>query len=107
MRYFAVLFLGLALQASAQDPIITNTQQSLVALNPSFAGSNGLLRYQSNMRSQWYNLSGSYLTFYNSIDAYIKPLKGGIALAYTRDDQARGTLVTNRIDLSYAQHISL
>jgi type IX secretion system PorP/SprF family membrane protein len=107
MRYFAVLFLGLALQASAQDPIITNTQQSLVALNPSFAGSNGLLRYQSNMRSQWYNLSGSYLTFYNSVDAYIKPLKGGIALAYTRDDQAKGTLVTNRIDLSYAQHLSL
>jgi type IX secretion system PorP/SprF family membrane protein len=59
------------------------------------------------MRSQWYNLSGSYLTFYNSVDAYIKPLKGGIALAYTRDDQAKGTLVTNRIDLSYAQHLSL
>ncbi|MDF2452669.1 MAG: hypothetical protein K0S26_2173 [Bacteroidota bacterium] len=107
MRYFKVLFIALSLQANAQDPVYTNTHQSLIALNPSFAGSNGLLRYQSTTRSQWFNLSGTYLTYYNSIDAYIKPIKGGIALTYVRDDQARGTLVTDRIDLTYAQHFNL
>ncbi len=107
MRYVTVLSLVLSLQVNAQDPLYTNTQQSLVALNPSFAGSNGGLRYQSNTRIQWYNTSGSYQTYYNSIDAYIKPIKGGIALAYVRDDQAKGTLITDRIDLSYAQHFSL
>jgi len=107
MRYIKALFIVLSLEANAQDPVYTNTQQSLVALNPSFAGSNGLFRYQSTTRSQWFNLSGSYLTYYNSVDAYIKPIKGGIALSYIRDDQAKGTLVTDRIDLTYAQHFSL
>jgi type IX secretion system PorP/SprF family membrane protein len=107
MKYITVLLVAIGLHGYAQDPIYTNTQQSLIALNPSFAGSNGLLRYQSSTRSQWYNLSGSYLTYCNSVDAYIKPIKGGIALSYIRDDQAKGTLVTDRIDLSYAQHFNL
>lgn len=107
MRYLLIFCLGSCLAGLAQDPVFTNAHQSLIALNPSFAGSNGVVRYQSNTRSQWYNLTGSYLTFYNSVDAFIKPINGGIALTYTRDDQSRGTLVTNRIDLSYAQHLSL
>lgn len=106
MRYITILFLGYCLNSFAQDPLFTNTHQSLIHLNPSFAGSNGLLRYQSTTRSQWYNLSGSYLTYFNSIDVFIKPVRGGLALTYTRDDQAKGTLVTDRIDLTYAQHLS-
>lgn len=107
MRFILIVCLGYCLNTFAQDPLFTNTHQSLIHLNPSFAGSNGLLRYQSNTRSQWYNLSGSYLTFYNSVDAYIKPMRGGFALTYLRDDQAKGTLVTDKIDLTYAQHINL
>lgn len=105
MRYITVLFLGLSLNTFSQDPVFTNASQSLIALNPSFAGSNGLLRYQSNTRNQWYNLSGSYLTFYNSVDAFIQPMNGGLALTYSNDNQSGGTLITNRIDLSYAQHL--
>lgn len=107
MRLYIIILFCLSLNLYSQDPIYTNTQQSLVALNPSFAGSNGLLRYQSSTRSQWFNLSGSYLTYYNSIDAYIKSIKGGLSLCYVRDDQAKGTLVTDRIDFSYAQHFNL
>lgn len=101
-----LILVTLHLSVAAQDPLFNTTQQSLIHLNPSFAGSNGLLRYQGIYRNQWYNLSGSYSTFYNSVDAYIKPIRGGIALSYMRDDQAKGTLVTDRIDLSYAQHLS-
>ncbi len=107
MRYTIIFVLGTFLNAFSQDPVFTNAHQSLVALNPSFAGSNGLLRYQSNTRNQWYNSSGpSYLTYYNSVDVFIKPLNGGLALTYTHDDQAKGTLITNRIDLAYAQHLN-
>ena len=106
MRNILLLILVLNLKAIAQDPLYTNTHQSLVALNPSFAGSNGLLRYQSATRFQGFNLSGTYLTYYNSLDAFIKPIRGGIALSYVRDDQAKGTLITDRIDLTYAQHFT-
>lgn len=106
MKTICIILLALAFNLSAQDPLLTNTQQSLIHLNPSFAGSNGLFRYQSFYRNQWPALSGSYTTFYNSVDAYIKPIQGGIALAYMRDDQARGTLTTDKLDLSYAQHLN-
>jgi type IX secretion system PorP/SprF family membrane protein len=107
VKYLLIFLLGPYVNTFSQDPVFTNAHQSLVALNPSFAGSNGLLRYQSNTRNQWYNLSGSYLTFYNSVDMFIKPMNGGLALTYTHDDQSRGTLVIDRIDLTYAQHFAL
>lgn len=106
MKAISIILLALALNLSAQDPLLINTQQSLIHLNPSFAGSNGLFRHQSFYRNQWPALSGSYVTYYNSFDTYIKPIRGGIALAYMRDDQARGTLITDKLDLSYAQHLS-
>lgn len=106
MKYIVVIIFAWSLRLSAQDPVFTNTQQSLLHLNPSFAGSNGGLRYQGIYRSQWFDLSSPYRTFYNSMDTYIRPIRGGIGLAYMRDNQANGTLITDRIDLSYAQHLS-
>ena len=106
MKYITFLCLAICLRLSAQDPLFTNTSQSLINLNPSFAGSNGGLRVQSCYRDQWYNLTGFYQTFNTSLDAYIKPIKGGIALSYTKDDQSNGTLVTDRLSLTYAQHLS-
>ncbi|MES2134265.1 MAG: PorP/SprF family type IX secretion system membrane protein [Bacteroidota bacterium] len=107
MKYIPFLFLAICLRLSAQDPLFTNTSQSLISLNPSFAGSNGGLRVQSSYRDQWYNLTGFYQTLSTDVDAYIKPMKGGIALSYMRDDQSNGTLVTDRLSLTYAQHLNL
>lgn len=107
MRYIPFLCLAICFRLSAQDPLFTNTSQSLINLNPSFAGSNGGMRVQSGYRDQWYNLTGSYKTFSTDVDVYIKPMRGGLALSYMRDDQSNGTLVTDRISLTYAQHLSL
>jgi type IX secretion system PorP/SprF family membrane protein len=106
MKILLIIFVVLSLRLAAQDPVFTNTQQSLIHLNPSFAGSNGGLRYQGIYRDQWNNLAGSYTTLYNSVDAYIKPIRGGIGLSYMRDNQGNGILITDRFDLSYAQHLS-
>jgi type IX secretion system PorP/SprF family membrane protein len=106
MKIILIIFVALSLRLAAQDPAFTNTQQSLIHLNPSFAGSNGGLRYQGIYRNQWNNLDGRYATVYNSVDAYIRKIRGGLGLSYMHDDQA-GTLKTDRIDLSYAQHFSL
>ncbi len=106
MKYILAITLALSLSLNAQDPVFTNTPQSLIHLSPSFSGSNGGLRYQGIYRNQWFDLSSPYITFYNSVDAYIRRIHGGVGLAYMRDNQANGTLVTDRIDLSYAQHLS-
>ncbi|MCW3075814.1 MAG: hypothetical protein JWO32_423 [Bacteroidetes bacterium] len=86
----------------AQDPLFTSTQQSLAYLNPSFTGSNGIIRNQAAFRNQWPQLSGSYVTFLNSTDVYLKRIKGGLAFTYLHDDQARGTLTTDVYSLAYA-----
>lgn len=97
----------LAVSGSAQDPIFLNTNQSLVYLNPSFAGSNGYIRDQASFRNQWPGQNGLYVTYANTFDAYIKAIKGGLAVSLMTDDQARGTFKRTSISLTYAQHISL
>ena len=71
-RYLLVFLIAFVFKTQAQDPLFTNNQQSLLYLNPSFAGSNGFMRYQTVYRNQWPNLSSPYVTFYNSFDSYIK-----------------------------------
>lgn len=109
MRKICFLFFSIFVFAKgfSQDPLFTNTSQSLVNLNPSFAGSNGEIRNQLSYRNQWPNLSGTYVTYLNCFDAYIKPLKGAIAVSVLHDDASRGLLKTDVLNLVYAQHFSL
>lgn len=108
MRKLSIIFfLSICISCFSQDALFLNSNQSLIALNPSFAGTNGLVRNQFLFRNQWPNLSGNYKTIYNSFDAYIKPIHGGLAFSYTHDDQAGGTLRSDGFNLMYAQHISL
>ena len=101
--YFAILIFS---NGFSQDPLFTNTSQSLMYLNPSFAGSNGGIRNQFSYRNQWPNLSGTFFTYLNSFDAYIKPIKGGVSFSAMMDNQARGTLITSGLGIAYAQHLS-
>lgn len=103
----SIFFLCFSVNCFSQDPLFTNTNQSLVYLNPSFAGTNGLVRNQFLYRNQWPNLSGNYVTFYNGLDIYLKPMRGGLAFTYSHDDQARGLLKTDAFNLSYSQHFNL
>src|ERR1043166_8828641 len=77
-----------ACAVSAQDLFFMNQNQSLLATNPSFAGSNGGLRAQLGYRNQWPNLSGRYVCYYAAVDGYVKPLKAGIGLSALTNDQA-------------------
>jgi len=90
----------------SQDALFSTTNQSLVHLNPSFSGSNGFIRNQTIYRQVWFG-PVSYQSFNNTFDAFIKPINGGLALSYLRDNQGNGTLLTDKIDLSYAQHFYL
>lgn len=104
--FFLYFIIFVFAKGFSQDLLFTNTSQSLVYLNPSFAGSNGGIRNQFSYRNQWPNLSGTYITHLNSFDAYIKPIKGGVSFSAMMDDQARGTLKTSGLGIAYAQHLS-
>ena len=92
---------------SAQDPCFNNINQSLVYLNPSFAGSNEFIRNQTVYRNQWPNVSGTYVTYNSCVDGYVRLLNAGMALSVISDEQARGTLQTTGLSFAYAQYITL
>lgn len=104
------LLYGLALASFfsySQDPLFLNTNQSLVYLNPSFAGSSGGARNQFSFRNQWPVLTGRHVTYLNSFDAYIRSIKGGIAVSVLTDDVSHGTLKTTNFNIAYAQYLSV
>ncbi len=89
-------------ESFAQSPIFLNPNQSLVALNPSFAGSNGFVRNQLSFRSFAYGSTA----LNNSADIFLRPLQGGLALSYTRGDLLGGFIQMNTGNFVYAQHLS-
>lgn len=108
LQRFLALFLILCfVKGFSQDAYFSNTNQSLIYLNPSFAGNNGFFRIQSTAEVQDYNSKRSFVTSYTSLDAYIRKLNGGIAFSYLYDDYSKGQLKTSAYSLVYAQHIFL
>jgi type IX secretion system PorP/SprF family membrane protein len=105
-KIFLLSLVVLTTVYTAQDATFLNGNQSLVNLNPSFAGSNGGLRNQLSYRNQWPQLTGNIVTYANSFDAYIKPLHGGIAFSALIDDAGHGTLKTTDFNIAYAQHFN-
>lgn len=102
-----IYFLGLSfcyvLKAFSQDQNIPNPQQSaLLTVNPSFAGSNGSVRDQLTYYNQWPNASINPITYYNSVDAYVKKLHGGIAISGSLNDQYHGAWRTSQLNFIYA-----
>lgn len=103
----AFLVLSLCLSLNAQDPFFLNSNQSLLSLNPSFAGSNGGFRNQFSYRNQWPNLSGRIVTYLNSADVYLSPIKAGIGASVSYDDLYISYYTSSLYSLSYAQHLHL
>jgi type IX secretion system PorP/SprF family membrane protein len=95
------------MRLSSQDPVYANTNQSLIMLNPAYAGSNGSLRNQLSYRAEAYNASSAIKTWNNSFDMYFKNIKSGVAISFMNDDYANGTLVTQWLGVSFNHQYGL
>ena len=95
-----------ALPGNAQDSRFSNSNQNLIHLNPSFAGSNGGLRHQTSYRDQWLNISGSYSYLNSSTDFMIRPLKGAAAIEVF--SSSSGDVFSSQgAAITYARHLKL
>jgi type IX secretion system PorP/SprF family membrane protein len=104
-NFYLPLFFFVCGSLLSQDAMFINSNQSLINLNPSFAGSNGGIRNQLSYRSP-HSPSLSYYTCANSFDFYLKPLRGGLALSIVADNFSNGFLKNTIYGLAYAQHLS-
>lgn len=105
--FFTIAILFSLMILRSQDAHYNTVDQSLIYLNPSYAGSENCLRNQTNYRNQWPALSGTDLTYQTCFDSYIKEINGGIAFRASSEDQNRGALRRVGIELTYAQYFKL
>ena len=103
---FQIMALGFMASAFAQDASFENTNQALVYLNPSFAGSNGGIRMQNNYRNQWPNIPYNFVTYQTCADFYLKKINSGFAFKILGDDQVKGTLKETQVGVCYAYYFS-
>ncbi len=91
----------------AQDPHFSQYNTSRTYTNPAFTGTDSTLVLASGYRMQWPNIDGGYKTFYFSADQYVPFLGGGFGINFLRDNSGKGTLITTRVDFTYAPHFEL
>ena len=103
---FLGVYLALCtIAADSQVEQFANSNQSLLRLNPSFAGSNQLIRNQFSFRNALPNQSSARVLYSNSLDGYIAPLQAGIGIGVSMEDQAHSNYKRNVASVSYAQHL--
>ena len=78
------------LTASAQDPQLSQFYAAPVYTNPAFVGSTKKIRFTASGRNQYSALNNSFLTSVAAIDAYIRPLHGGIGVMALADRAGDG-----------------
>jgi hypothetical protein len=91
-------------QNQLTDQTFFMPNQSILALNPSFAGSNGAVRNQSAYTKLNYDSTKSF-AFYNGLDFFIKKTGSGIAFSFLSNTPDKLTK-HKELNLIYAQHFS-
>ena len=106
MKKLLLLLTLISFFAPAQDLLFLNSNQSLINLNPSFAGSNGFIRNQSSLRALFPKNPSKWGTISNSFDIYLRGIKGGLAISLS-DNVWYGNLQgRTALSISYAQYLS-
>src|SRR5438045_8416220 len=67
----------------SQDLMPMSISQSLISINPSFAGNNGMVRNQFYYRQLYPSLAKDYYMLSNNADVFIKPLHAGVGVSVT------------------------
>jgi hypothetical protein len=97
--FLIVCFAG----SKAQSLIFDQGNASLLQINPSYAGSNGGFRAQSSYRQEGqFNRLGNL-----ALDAYVKPMNGGIFLSALHSEDFRKIFTSDVVNFGYAQRISI
>jgi hypothetical protein len=101
---FFIVLAGLAGILQAQDASFFHTNHALVSTNPSFAGSNGQLRYQASYSKDGARFSGAPVAYGSAIDFYSDKLKSGFAAKLSH--YTIGPLQSSDVAFTYARYFS-
>lgn len=103
----SLLFLGIALTLSAQDPIFSQFYSSPLQINPAFAGTTLEPRITLNYRNQWPSIENAYITYAASYEQYMEGMNSGLGLMVSTDSQGDGVYKVNRFSGTYSYQVSV
>jgi type IX secretion system PorP/SprF family membrane protein len=101
-----ILVLLFSSKILAQDFIVNPIYQNLVNINPSFAGSNGGIRIQTNYSQLYINSSAQDYLFSSTSDYKIKKINAGLGVSFYHEDLSR-VFKNFGCGLVYSQQIKL
>ena len=94
-------------QCYAQDPYFVQAHNNAMYLNPALTGCFIKPVISVSGRLQWPQLTGTYTTMSASYHQLVRLIHGGIGAYYMHDDAGDGTLMMDRVNLSYALHLEI
>lgn len=106
-RLGLLLAYGYASFSFAQDPVFTHFGNSEWYVNPSMAARDTMDVVALKYRNQWPGLSGNYQTSIIAYSHHFAKINGTVYGAALIDDAARGTIVTQRYSIGYAQKLKV
>jgi type IX secretion system PorP/SprF family membrane protein len=107
-RIFFIIGLWIAFQLTtgAQDPFFSQFYNSILVLNPAYAGSSHQPRISAAYRNQIPAMGSPYVTYNASYDTPVKLLQGGIGFNIMNDVQG-STINRTSIDAIYSYFLAL
>jgi type IX secretion system PorP/SprF family membrane protein len=109
MKYYYRLIFILLLSNNiyAQDPFFVHNHSNAIYLNPALTGCFISPVISENVRYQWPDANATFKTYSTSYHQFVNALHGGIGVYHMHDNAGEGTLITDRINASYAVHFEI
>lgn len=102
-KLFLLFFFALTIgEIFAQDPQITQFDQSVMYLNPAFTGTTGKFRYHGLQRLQWLAIDSYYNTTIASFDFNAQKLRSGFGLSLMYDQAGSANINASNIGGYYS-----
>lgn len=92
--FIAVVFIGIPINTSAQDPVFSQYYAAPLQTNPAFTGMTLMPRIGIHYRNQWPNLPNAYATYMATYDQFVPFLNSGFGIAAMGDIAGDGIYKT-------------
>jgi type IX secretion system PorP/SprF family membrane protein len=107
IKYLLILFSIFYVDTYGQDPTFSQFYANALYLSPSFTGATEEYRYSMNVRDQWPQVPGTFMTYSISFDKAMPNFNSGIGVLATYDVAGSGDLSTTNIGLLYSYDFNI
>jgi type IX secretion system PorP/SprF family membrane protein len=107
IKYLVIAFSIFSIDSFGQDPTFSQFYANPLYLAPSFVGATDEYRFSLNVRDQWPQVPGTFMTYSVGFDKAMPNFNSGIGILATYDVAGSGDLSTTNIGLLYSYDFNI